>query len=35
MIIHDQPELVIQVIRDLISNIHYSRSTIAKTNTDH
>lgn len=34
MIIHDQPELVIQVIRELISNINHQRSTVAKTNTD-
>ncbi|KJD45745.1 alpha/beta hydrolase [Paenibacillus terrae] len=34
MIIHDQPELVIQVIRELISNINHPRSTVAKTNTD-
>ncbi|MFK4439582.1 alpha/beta fold hydrolase [Paenibacillus sp. RC21] len=34
MIIHDQPELVIQVIRELISNINHPRSAVAKTNTD-
>lgn len=34
MIIHDQPELVIQVIRELINNINPTRSTVAKTNTD-
>ncbi|TKH45332.1 alpha/beta hydrolase [Paenibacillus terrae] len=34
MIIHDQPELVIQVICELINNINPTRSTVAKTNKD-
>ncbi|MET3211046.1 UNVERIFIED_CONTAM: pimeloyl-ACP methyl ester carboxylesterase [Paenibacillus sp. PvR008] len=34
MIIHDQPELVIQVIRELISNINHPQPTVSKTNTD-
>ncbi|MEC0236806.1 alpha/beta hydrolase [Paenibacillus kribbensis] len=34
MIIHDQPELVIQVIRELISNTSHPQSTVAKSKTD-
>lgn len=34
MIIHDQPELVIQVIRELISITNRPQSTVTKTNTD-
>ncbi|MGW8959307.1 alpha/beta hydrolase [Paenibacillus sp. NPDC055715] len=34
MIIHNQPELVIQVIRELISNISPPQPTVSKTNTD-